>query len=548
MTATIHEERSTDEASEDSHFSDEMMLLWWYDDHTNLRAAAHHDPSAMEDLLQQSQHLDEQERQRVIINAVYFEGDHNGPGWDSVLLHAISHGRTQNVAFLLEHGADPNGIEARLLDRHAERFRRFSSRFRPSSVDRDAASQVEPLTIEDMGKRSTNVAKFWYDVNAIPLEDVPNGSKLHSLVMAARHADVEIIDMLMDAGADSSFWRWNGPDAPTLTNEITASSRTALTPLHGAVDARDTKMLMHLLQTGFNPNGRALITGSQALTPWQHAICHNNIEAFSLLTAHPLADTSLTTPVLGIHVLHFAVAQLRMDLIQAIGLPLSKAPATALGHTLLHVACLPLDDHHAQLLAPKVLESIHDMRTLDPELYPGIVAQCFADSKPIRRHEVPLESRPLTDGPGDAASSAVESRFRHALPLEQRKNLSRHLHGNIQFPEPDPRESFHAQIEVAKHLVAALGEGEIAKTDVYGNTPLHYLAGARVVNDDLISWMRRSHQPLGDDTWTTKRNRWGWTPADLWYDNVITIEPRLEDVLGPKIILGPVIQDTRPST
>ena len=100
-------------------------------------------------------------------------------------------------------------------------------------------------------------------------------------------------------------------------------------------------MLPYLLDRGFNPHSLALITRSCALSPAQCAVFIDIFEAYSLLSSGDKLENPVVTFVFGVHILHFAIAHLQVDLLQGTHLPPSSGPATALGHTTLHVACLP---------------------------------------------------------------------------------------------------------------------------------------------------------------------------------------------------------------
>lgn len=76
-------------------------------------------------------------------------------------------------------------------------------------------------------------------------------------------------------------------------------------------------MLQKLFDSGISPNTRALITGNQALTPLQHAIMLGDLASCNILVDNG-ADVSITTRVFNAHAPHFAAAQLRIDLMEAI--------------------------------------------------------------------------------------------------------------------------------------------------------------------------------------------------------------------------------------
>ena len=50
--------------------------------------------------------------------------------------------------------------------------------------------------------------------------------------------------------------------------------------------------------------------------------------------------------------------------------------------------------------------------------------------------------------------------------------------------------------------------------DIYGNTPLHYLAAYRRTNDQTLDLLVEGAEG-GNSVWTDVKNRWGYTPYDL---------------------------------
>jgi hypothetical protein len=155
---------------------------------------------------------------------------------------------------------------------------------------------------------------------------------------------------------------------------------------------------------------------------------------------------------------------------------------TALGHTLLHVACMPYNGADVQA-SPKVEKSINDVRNL-------------RDTRYILH---PTDSTMY-----DASGVKI------ILPQE----------GQPKSPQNSPRDipnELQQQEDVCKHIISELGVTHIGLTDIHDNTALHYLAGAWFLNEGLISWMRG--QPGGEDVWTSAENMWGHTPLALWEEN-----------------------------
>ncbi|KAK3671255.1 hypothetical protein LTR78_008890 [Recurvomyces mirabilis] len=82
--------------------------------------------------------------------------------------------------------------------------------------------------------------------------------------------------------------------------------------------------------------------------------------------------------------------------------------------------------------------------------------------------------------------------------------------------DPNLFEESAKQKAMCMYLIQELGPQQIAATDIYGNTPLHYLASVTATNIELVAWMRE--QEGGDYIWHLSLNDWGHTPKDLQED------------------------------
>jgi hypothetical protein len=314
----------------------------------------------------------------------------------------------------------------------------------------------------------------------------------HSVVMAGQTTP-EILDQLLDAGADSSAWRTSGMISLPSEDVLQPSQLSVSTPLHTAIATNNPSMLHALLDRAFSPDARAVITGSQALTPLQYAIVIGDTASCSLLKSRG-ADPGLRTPVFDVHALHFAAALLRIDLLNAVGLPLSSASTTAIGHTLLHIATLPYNKSEVQDCAPKIAESVHDMR--------GMQAS----------HRVRERKVKQWDAAGESTTVLVpefESSLRGVIPHH-------HQHLNPREWSLSSMKHFAEQDDVCKFLVHEMGASEIGLPDKHGNTMLHYLASTRAPNESLIDWLKL--QETGASVWQEAVNFWGHTPQDLYED------------------------------
>jgi len=61
------------------------------------------------------------------------------------------------------------------------------------------------------------------------------------------------------------------------------------------------------------------------------------------------------------------------------------------------------------------------------------------------------------------------------------------------------------------------GTQDVGAQDVYGNTPLHYLAAAMCVNHELLEKVMACHEG-GETVWKSSRNELGYTPEELLED------------------------------
>lgn len=461
-----------------------------------LLAAGLQDTSRLRFLPDRAQLLDPKTRSDVVLNHIQRPEEVGSMDLPTPILRAVETRRLENVRLLLDHGANPNGVPIATQLLLARLQRRFTTRPHDNAADMDhpisadevgtVASQTVPLTDEELRERRTKVARFWTEPHKCGVDYSTEAAQLHSIVRAGA-STAEILELLLNAddgsgrcSADASFWR----DIATVSSlpeeeQLTPSSLAISTPLHSAIATNNMAMLRSLLDCGFSPNARAVITGSLALSPAQYAIITGHYEAYCILTSHPCVEVGALTPVFGVHILHFAAALLSIEALEATGLPLSSAPPTSLGHTLLHVACLPYRREEIQY-SPKIHESIHDTRNLHYSQFkrqsPDNVSFDSSGEKRIERCKDECDA-----GPRD-------------IPDE-----------------------FHKQEAMCRRIVQELGTAQIALAGVNGNTPLHYLVSGCFVNEGLVAWMRS--QTEGEFAWQNAANFWGHTPQDLWDDN-----------------------------
>jgi len=284
-----------------------------------------------------------------------------------------------------------------------------------------------------------------------------------SLVEAARTGSIEIFDMLLEAGADASFWMSPYFYVPESATE---SSLSVSSPLHAALQGRNIDMLKHLLDIDFDPNIMPLANPTRCFTPLMATIIYSedfDKEAFDLLCSYPETNSEIRTPIYGVHILHFAVAGLNLEMLKHVvsRIPLYNAGLTALGHTLLHIACMPSDALEVQRHSKIIFQSIHETRDLHAWSDP------HAHCPPDRAHDS--------------------------------------ICGNAHFEQ---------QTAVVQFLWDS-GITGVEKRDVHGNTPLHYLVGCRTVNQELLTWWLE--KPGVDTIWRECLNNCEASPEGLFY-------------------------------
>ncbi|KAE8453199.1 hypothetical protein EG329_011266 [Mollisiaceae sp. DMI_Dod_QoI] len=433
------------------------------------------------------------------------------PGQDPIntpLLEAIRCQLVENVDLLLEAGADPNGIDMET----EEIYQTLFLRFRPSipsyiDIDGDVADretllscmmlpQTAPMTEEEIEQRAITVSPFWTFASATIPNRFPKGDEMHSLVVAARYHSTKILDRLLEAGADASSWTSQRSDIP---ESPTPSSLAISSPLHAAIAARNVGMIAHLLSRGFDPNFLPTSTPLTCLTPLMSTFlsCQDfneattesrtiqtssttsplpstfNRESYDVIIRHPSIRFTVASPILSVHAFHLAVAHASLPLFKHVLSTISISPSyvqpTALGHILLHIACLPPSTSYINMRSLATIHSIHDTRSLDMPRMRTLVTPSAPGS--VLEYNLP-------------ATISDEEACRH----------------------------FSAQTELLEFLILSQHQN-VAEQDVYGNTALHYLAGHRVVNMEAVDLLRAADG--GTTAWSEAKNRWGYAAKDL---------------------------------
>lgn len=353
------------------------------------------------------------------------------------LIAAIKDQRPDNVRVLLQHGANPNGFSLSVLTDYASRFLQF--RCGRNHATAISTSPVIPITEEEIKARSKSSASCFYGrSNGGHRLFYHGGDGLIALEEACKHDSTEIFEIILSASPEISFWTDKNPDVPKTSE--TSSSLSVSNPLICSVKYGQMSHVKRFLDLDFNPNSMPLACRPRCFSPLMATLlCCDppDWEAFSLLATHPEIELDILTPISKVHILHIAASLMSLEVLQCVlqfGCSLSAAGSTALGHNLLHIACLPPRITHVNIF----MESI------------------YQSAREFRKHE-------YWEG------------YNHIIFDEQT-------------PRPQPTDFFDTQMELVRYLISesANPDALIVAQDCHGNTALHYLAVYRIINHKLL--------------------------------------------------------------
>jgi ankyrin repeat protein len=443
---------------------------WHNEDPEEIRAAHNPDARVLIALLDK-----DPATSRRKYSANHFVPGHTYHLLETPLLAAIKAQLPENVRTLLSRGADPNGIPLIGKSTYAANFLRFRIRDgihmldlpREEVLKHIYTPQADPITVSEIEARRKGTCHFWHGVDSIPLDHYRGGDGVTALEEACKHPSTEILELVLSSSPDISFWTASDFQMD-LPDPATHSSLSVSNPLLCAIKRGQTHHLQRLLDLGFNPNSMPLACRQQCYSPAMATLmlCDPpNWDAFSLLLAHPAINRGLLTPVIKVHLLHIAVALLSLPILKRVlesGFNLSSAGPTALGHTLLHIACLPLDITHVNIFQESIYTSAHEFRQLVPER---------------TQYHIP---------------------FTHDTPKAQ------------------PTDFFPAQAELVHFLLSQSPDPDVllAAQDCHGNTALHYLAMHRTVNWALLEAILDGGEERAE-VYYGVRNWWGWSAENL---------------------------------
>ncbi|KAJ5951268.1 uncharacterized protein N7479_009681 [Penicillium vulpinum] len=412
--------------------------------------------------------------------------------YESPLTAAIRVNSADNVRMLLACGADPTGIHIWDLSDYSARFMRGRdakvdiSSFGPCpsrlhilkvAESKGITDQIQPLTQAELEERRTSFPRFWTEPN-VPGQRLRMNKGNTALEVAAGLGFEEIFALVREAGADESAWI----SASSHFDDTKPSSLSITSPIHEAIENGQHAMLERLLnEYHYSPNYRAMVAPTIAFPPLSFALgrCDPNdpnIRAcIKHLLAHPDIDLNLRTPIFEIHPLHLAVARHDLELLSFLPMPLSSAGMTALGHTLLHIASLPLTSMSMNREVPDAVRSVHCARTLDSRWLP------------------------------------------HSQPSPLHLKTTNKIASEVPFPPinpPTPLTPTEQDAQLSILRVLADAGIDVRAQDVDGNTALHYLATA--LNGDPRAMKLLREMEGGEEVYNNCKNREDLTPRTLW--------------------------------
>ena len=389
----------------------------------------------------------------------------------SPLTEAIQAQLPDNVRILLDRGADPNGYPLDEMQKYAclswrFRPRDFMPRLPESLIKRNPTPQSAPLTLPEVVARVNGMFCFWQSYDSIPFDAYSGGDGMTPIEVACKHDSADILQMVIAAEPDISFWKLSSTEIP---DPPTPSSLSVSNPILCAIKSKHTKHLETLFSLGLNPNSIPRACRQQSCSPLMACFLYHNPpdwNTFSKLVSRGDIDYNELTPLTKVHCLHIVVALLSLSDLKRVlsyGFELAKAGLTAFGHTLLHIACLPWNLSYINVFEKAIYESAHELRCL-----------------PFSRGEI---------------GSIV---FDNGVPRSQ------------------PTDFFAAQEELALYILCQSPEPDalLFAPDCHGNTIFHYLAMHRSINEGLLQKLL-TFSGSSAASYHNIKNLAGWTADEL---------------------------------
>lgn len=301
--------------------------------------------------------------------------DEYDPSRDNALLQAV---RVQNIDGVRRHSSTGlNDVPFRTLSHNAACYLRFGPTLEVGYVPPALSApyyQREDVLLAVKRPQLTKVSRFqdctrfWTGIGLTSRYATTYSDSIPTVIEAAQGSSLPIVDLLCEAGAKLSFWKSEPFEIPL---EATPSSLAVTTPLHAAIWSRNTVGLDHLLTLDFNADAMPLAYPTRCITPLMATVVYCNPgtrtrsidyivilqkKAASILTKGRqfLIYKSCILPQLGLTLSSYVAFRTLFLCIK------TKEPA--LGHTLLHVACLPLNEKYTQMHSKGIYNSIHDIQ------------------------------------------------------------------------------------------------------------------------------------------------------------------------------------------
>lgn len=355
--------------ADDLDYSDNRKL-------PEVRAASNPDSRILKALLSNSP------PRRYKYDANSFIPAHTDHAFHIPLIEAIKAQLLVNVMTLLNYNANPDRYSINAVYEYAAKLWRFTGNNAGGvwplkaiiSRIRTIGKQNIPVTDGEIIERKQHYCAFWEGFDSPFPEVYRGGEGVTALEEASKHHSSEILEMIINAKPppDTSFWTSSQQEIPEPLSLASGSSYySASNPLICAIKNRQKHHLVRLLDLGFNPNSMPLACRQHYFSPLMAAILYYsppNWEAINILVSHPSINTDLLTPIMRIHIIHLATALLSVsDLNRILHLPLtdftlSKIMPTAAGHTLLHIACSPLNMTYVNIFSKRIYFSAREFR------------------------------------------------------------------------------------------------------------------------------------------------------------------------------------------
>ncbi|KAJ5784465.1 uncharacterized protein N7503_009677 [Penicillium pulvis] len=387
-------------------------------------------------------------------------------GCYSALIAAIRAQSAENVELLLKLGAKSDGYQTASFEAWQALFLRFRPEIDLNSFynniwndDRSVQSLIDirrqqTIHITEAEVECRLLLEFWRGWTAAQCLCDDYPNFGHPLVIAAGSGLVTVVDQLLATDADRSFWT-AFPALEHIPEQPTSSSLALSSPIHEAISSGNEgiEIINHLLEAGFNPN------------------------------VLPLGDV------------HTSITPLMATFLQ----------------------CEPWNEMAYSVLAdnPRI-----DFSICTPYLLVHILHVATAHSlQALQRVEesVPLEAA--------GATAAGHTLLHIACMSSMIQTHASKAHASIHNLRWKPKESslaqcevaFLAQLELLRYLLSSGFKPYVAFQDSDQNTPLHYLAGARAINEDAIQLLRGL--PEGEMVWREVKNWYGYTAEEIWEQN-----------------------------